>query len=42
MVQPIPGVNDLPECQSRVDVMDVTIRGPTAGMEAIYGKCRQL
>ena len=24
--QPIPGVNDLPECQSRKDVMDVTIR----------------
>ena len=42
MVQPIPGVNDLPECQSRVDVMDVTIRGPTAGMEAIYGKYTSL
>ena len=24
--QPIAGVNDLPECQSRTDVMDVTIR----------------
>ena len=40
--QPIPGVNDLPECQSRKDVMDVTIRGPTAGMEAIYGKYTSL
>jgi len=34
----IPGLNDKKECQPRVDVMDVTLRGPVRGMEVTYNK----
>ena len=38
----VPGITDKPECKAREDVMDVTIRGPTAGKEDIYGKYTSL
>jgi len=38
----IPGITDKPECKAREDVMDVTLRGPTAGLEDIYGKYTSL
>ena len=33
-----PGLNDKKECQPRVDVMDVTLRGPVRGREVTYNK----
>ena len=36
------GITDKPECKAREDVMDVTLRGPTAGLEDIYGKYTSL
>ena len=36
------GVNDGPACQKRTDVMDVTLRGPTKGLESLYGKYTSL
>ena len=35
---PMPGINDLEECQPRKDIMDVTTRGPIKGKEAQYNK----
>ena len=35
---PLPGINDLEECQARTDIMDVTTRGPVRGKEEIYSK----
>ena len=35
---PIPGVNDLPECQPRVDIMDITVRGPRLDNLGPYAK----
>eukprot|EP00092_Neocalanus_flemingeri_P005668 GFUD01006106.1.p1 GENE.GFUD01006106.1~~GFUD01006106.1.p1 ORF type:complete len:527 (-),score=118.65 GFUD01006106.1:49-1629(-) len=34
----MPGINDGDECQPRRDVMDVTLRGPVKGKEALYSK----
>ena len=39
---PCVGITDKPECKAREDVMDVTLRGPTAGLEDIYGKYTSL
>ena len=35
---PIPGINDLEECQPRTDIMDITTRGPARGKENLYSK----
>ena len=35
---PIPGVNDLPECQARQDIFDITVRGPKLDMVKEYSK----
>ena len=35
---PIPGVNDLPECQPRADIMDITVRGPRLDNLPAYAK----
>ena len=35
---PLPGINDLEECQPRTDYMDITSRGPKRGMEETYSK----
>ena len=35
---PLPGINDLEECQARTDYMDITSRGPKRGMEETYSK----
>merc|ERR1712079_71233 len=35
---PIPGINDLDECQPRTDIMDVTTRGPARGKKEQYSK----
>ena len=35
---PIPGINDLEECQARTDFVDFTTRGPARGKEAAYSK----
>jgi hypothetical protein len=35
---PIPGINDLEECQPRQDIIDVTIRAPKKGFEEQYNK----
>ena len=35
---PLPGINDLEECQPRQDIMDMTSRGPIKGKEAQYNK----
>ena len=35
---PIPGVNDLPECQPRQDIMDITVRGPQLDKLKEYSK----
>jgi len=35
---PMPGINDLEECQPRQDIMDMTSRGPIKGKEAQYNK----
>jgi len=35
---PIPGINDLEECQPRTDIMDITTRGPARGKEEQYSK----
>ena len=35
---PLPGINDLEECQPRKDIVDATTRGPIKGKEAQYSK----
>ena len=35
---PIPGINDLQECQPREDIVDVSAFGPKKGKEAHYNK----
>ena len=35
---PIPGVNDLPDCQPRQDIMDITVKGPQLERLDDYGK----
>ena len=35
---PIPGINDLAECQPRTDIVDFTTRGPARGKEREYSK----
>ena len=35
---PMPGINDLEECQPRKDIVDATTRGPIKGKEAQYNK----
>ena len=35
---PLPGINDLEECQPRTDIVDATTRGPIRGKEAQYNK----
>jgi len=35
---PLPGINDLQECQPRTDIMDITTRGPAKGKEKQYSK----
>ena len=35
---PIPGINDLEECQPRTDIVDFTTRGPARGKEMLYSK----
>ena len=35
---PIPGINDLEECQPRTDIMDITTRGPARGKEQEYSR----
>jgi len=34
----VPGVNDLPECQPREDIMDITVRGPQLDKLKEYSK----
>merc|ERR1719499_382437 len=35
---PIPGINDLPECKPREDIMDITVRGPRLDNLPNYAK----
>ena len=35
---PLPGINDLPECLPRQDIVDVSAFGPSRGKEAHYNK----
>ena len=35
---PLPGINDLEECQARTDYMDITSRGPKRAMAETYSK----